>query len=787
MLLDADKKKNAEIDRICARNYEGFIESVEEILQMRGSASKVTQLVYDVHNDVESNGEDLIRVLKELEKIQKERNETKKALDAAHHCKQVVALVVQAKQQIQTDDHYGALKTIERIQSEQPNITSRTFATSLAAWLAELINNLVGAAQTEVDAWQIQLRKKCSLVGSTILRNYVNTRSEYKAMLALKSTLSTLSIQKCAKILRCEFWMPPNEFQRFIPTDLHAASTQEGLKLIDGLSDQFSSLHKAYYINSIIGDVRAFRIRVNDSRTRTIKGFLDVAKNSCHEKSLMVALPELLVNLCGFFISECVARQVVEYNEESNSWSELHQLWEQTGVNVATLVSLEGNSLKELAQIHKCKETLLLVADTMSDEVFSLRAEPVLNVMSVLQHRLKQLIQESIRTLTLQTLLAASNQPLHVNSSEVYEAQIRAFRLNTLDDAGSVVHANQAATATAASKSVGDRLDALEADLDSTVVKVKRAKSFTGQTFAFSQTVPSITRGLYDVTLQLFLFCYRNDQLAQRGELIIHVLLDACLLVAKEMQKDLMVDGASTPLAKSCQMSIDASSLAQACQLLFKRVVAHALAHFQWTDSIDIHMNNACKRTLKEFTALANLGLDMVFENLNVKVEELLGSLVYENWEPQTYPTGCHEAVDSIVDFLQITFMWLTHLPQAAREAAHFTTCARITSFTVEYILSNKVPRLNYLAIVALQADVVRLIAFAEGTGVPQLKQCFAELEDLSNALLDQDLPQFGEDIKLMQSRFPQLDPLKLAKILEKVSCASLSICRVRCVIRCCS
>ena len=65
-----------------------------------------------------------------------------------------------------------------------------------------------------------------------------------------------------------------------------------------------------------------------------------------------------------------------------------------------------------------------------------------------------------------------------------------------------------------------------------------------------------------------------------------------------------------------------------------------ALAQFQWTDSVDAHISIACTRLSKDFMAVSNFALDMVFENLNVKVEELLGSMVYENWEPKSFPTG---------------------------------------------------------------------------------------------------------------------------------------------------
>ena len=89
---------------------------------------------------------------------------------------------------------------------------------------------------------------------------------------------------------------------------------------------------------------------------------------------------------------------------------------------------------------------------------------------------------------------------------------------------------------------------------------------------------------------------------------------------------------------------------------------------------------------------------------------------------------------------------------------------------------SSKVPRLNILAIVTLKYDILRLVTFAESTGVPQLKQCFAELEDVVEALLHQDLLQFGENPKLMSSLFPRLDPLKLATITEKLAPSPIAV-----------
>ena len=114
--------------------------------------------------------------------------------------------------------------------------------------------------------------------------------------------------------------------------------------------------------------------------------------------------------------------------------------------------------------------------------------------------------------------------------------------------------------------------------------------------------------------------------------------------------------------------------------------------------------------------------------------------------------------------------MWLTHLPQSVREAAHFTCCSRISSCLIDYLLSTKVQRINVISIAALDLDVAALEAFADSCGVAQLRQCFIELKELVKALLHPHLVDFADkQIALRNSLFPRLDPNRLASILEKV------------------
>ena len=560
ILLDADKKKNSEIDRICARNYQGFIESVDEILQMRGSASKVTSLVQDIHSDVQSNGGDLIKVLKELERIQFERNHTNIALDAALQCKQLITLVLLAQQQIANHDHYGALRTIQKIQIEKANVSIYAFSKNLERWLSELIESLILATQIEVDEWQVQLKEKCYLLGSTLSRNYIQLKNEYNTMLASKSTLSCLAILKNAKMFGLHLWNRGETLEAFVPNDFHALPSQEGLQLVDDLPDQFSAIHKALYINAIIGDVRAFHIRAHDARSRILNSFIELAAQMIPSRGFNAAMLYMLHQVCGFFVAECISRQMTESSEEFSSNSELYQLWESTCSSIYKLCVTKSQSITTLLQLHHFKECIMLVIDTMSDEAFGLKADPMLNVMSCFLPRFKQLLLANFVSQLRGILGSASHQPLFVSTTEQFESQVKAFRLDTLEStlnsavagAGMSHHRIQSAAA---------RLDELEEDLDTSAAQSSTRSSFTGQSFPFSQTVSSVMRCLYDSVMNLFMFSFRNDNVLHRGEMIVSTALEAVLVVAKELHSDLLAEGAGAPLVIFFHMGFDSNSI----------------------------------------------------------------------------------------------------------------------------------------------------------------------------------------------------------------------------------
>jgi hypothetical protein len=203
------------------------------------------------------------------------------------------------------------------------------------------------------------------------------------------------------------------------------------------------------------------------------------------------------------------------------------------------------------------------------------------------------------------------------------------------------------------------------------------------------------------------------------------------------------------PLSKACQISIDASSIGEASEAIWA-LVANVSNHFEWGSSTNNHLQLAISTVRTGLTKITLQAQDLAFELLANKVNDLLeSSLMFIQFEPETLPKTPHEMIDQLIDFLTVTLMWLTHLPSAAREAAHFTCCSRVSGSILSYILSPRVERINVFCIIGLDLDAKKLEQFADSCGIAHLKQCFAELKELVRATLHPDLHQMADNINL--------------------------------------
>lgn len=487
--------------------------------------------------------------------------------------------------------------------------------------------------------------------------------------------------------------------------DMQEANSQEGLQLLQQLPEQLAPIHKALHVFSTLGELRSLHDHCAEMRLPMLSSFRDSADIDVEVHGVAHALASLLNSTSGFFVIECVCRQCIQdQGELFFSWQELVNLWEMSCKDIADFCTRHIDAITTPDEAMVIKETLLVFAESMSEEAFGLRPNTLLDIMQVIWNRFEKLQLDYIMKVCSIALDNSSYQPMTITSEAQFISDVKAYKLENiqLEDTVHVDNMNQSAISAGihSRKSVvttAATLDALENDLSIGSIKTnrnsksnnhvnksddefsgrRRVGSFVTQTFPFSEALPKIMHELHLMITRFFTFSVKNKNLTAIGESVCNAIQKAFMLISQTMLRKLLQDGAETALSKACQISIDAATFSHTTNYL-KSFVSAALNHFKWSDSIDQHLPQAIAVARKDLADVSCHAQDLVFELLACKVDDLLGSLEFIVWAPDSYPTGPHESIEEVVDYLRATFMWLTHLPQSAREAAHFTCCTKV-------------------------------------------------------------------------------------------------------------
>lgn len=841
-LKEAKKRKDAEIDKICSRHYSDFLTSVREMLDMRqGSAVHLTGLIREIHDDVSETGKDLLNILNDLNRLGTEREKVQNVLESILECKILTSLINKARQCIDNEDYYLAINIINNIENSEKTkvLNIRPMTVFLQQWLPVVTSELLHAVRYDCDTMISNNRHEyVVLIGSTLLQKFamsslhkpsfkdVNTTSS--AGVTLKDKLCSVNpstslsvVLKYGKLLNLEKWADYCEFDASIPQSFIDEPSTEGFAFIENFALTLGPIHKVLYSYSVLGKIDQFYEHYRVNRDSVLPVMFEEVEMMAANQGLASILPNVTARLIGFFGMECLIRHCLEVCEGVFSWMEVHTLWDKACGYLHAFVGRHCDSVRTPDQMLQIKEELLLLAETVTDDMFDLSSHGVFETMRYLWVAFESIQLHFIMDVCNDAFLMSAFQPYFVSEEDIFIKKIKAFNLENLrldegnTDNNSTHHSSMSTAAARKSQVLKDTsaLDELEENLDigmsfkrsgennllnhssSNISSPSQKGSkntnsvnsifhgeltelkFMPRSFAFSEAVPLVIRNIHVVITRYFIYAAKNPFLGSRGESVCNAIKEAYESVGNILHRELVVNGDETPLSKACQISIDALAFAKSSPLI-SDVLESMLNHFNWTESISTHLPSAFQVINQNMMKISLQAQDMIIELLSKKVDGLLESLVFINFMPvmSASSINSHEAVDGIIDFLQITLMCLTHLPQSAREAAHFTCCSKVATGLLDYVLSSKVPALNLICIAAFGADIKKLESFADSCGILDLKQCFSEFRDVIRAVLHPDLTQLVESVALRVSLFPRLDPSKLIIILDKIVPLPLSV-----------
>lgn len=750
---------------------------------MRGPADSLSTAILQVNEAFEESFQDLSDVIKTLETLQLEREHSRNALRDIQKCRDLTEVIVKAKQYLADADFYSALTAIETVREEVKHVSLQPFKNAILKWLPGLIDQLLIAAKDDLVTWFSEMKKQTQLFGTTLMRKqakgFIDEVSLVSGSVHGKDYLTTMSLESIYRLSQVYSWSFldfEGDLDVTIPEDFLELPSEEGEGLLAEVVETLGPLHKAVHMHARMDMLLELQEVYCEERGLIItKNFIDLQLNSlASREGLVVALPEALSTLCGFFAMESIIRSssgVAARDGGVFSWNKLQELWAGACEQIRVFCEAHVDKVRSPNEILLLKELLLLARETLADDAFGYKDDLLMAATNVLWSAFVNLQVASVKDVCEKAVVSSGIQPMYITSYETFEVKVKGFSLDKMEFSSEQ------------SSSGSSDLDAMEEEQMKLIRGITSkglggvgekddAEDFVPHTLPFSELVPVMMRHLNVMMIRYSQFTVHNEALFAAGHSLCNSIVMCFLAISHVLEHELEKDGSETPLSKSCQIFIDASSLSYCC-VSFRDVVANVLMQANWFDTIDSDLDDIMLQCRKSLDHLSVEAQHLIFELLSAKISDLLSSLQFVNWVPSVLPSGPHECISEIVDYLRATFMWITHLPKTIREAAHFTCCAKINQGILEFILSEKVSKLNMLSVRALQLDFQLLDEFAEGCGIPQLKDCLIQCRELVNGLMHRDLVKFGETslrkVNHFQQNFPNLDMRNLGVMVDKV------------------
>ncbi|CAK4384717.1 unnamed protein product [Aphanomyces euteiches] len=231
-------EKEEEIRDVCSSHYQEFVQSIEEIVQIKCDVNDIQSHMDKYQKDLLDataplvQGHDMLAACKDI------RNNIDISIERLTQCQRIVELAAKVDRYITGDQLYHALKVLETIKSEISTFRGNLFAKRVNEWIASTMNHLREYTKKKTSKWLEDIRNAAITIGAQAMKRGEDTPNLPLAQISADSdslnlpSLEVLSLH--AKEIRTK-------------SALHAEYCQQALALI---APMLRTLHVYKYLHT---------------------------------------------------------------------------------------------------------------------------------------------------------------------------------------------------------------------------------------------------------------------------------------------------------------------------------------------------------------------------------------------------------------------------------------------------------------------------------------------------------------------------------------------------------
>ncbi|XP_034174086.1 exocyst complex component Sec15 isoform X2 [Osmia lignaria lignaria] len=333
------KAHDKDIERMCNHHYQGFIDSIRELLQVRSQAQQLNAEILELDKRITATATKVIEKGEELVKARKVESNMAAAVDSLTMCLPVLAAYAKLQKQLKDKRYYPALKTLEQLEHHDlPKVTNYRFSSQITQQIPQLRENIKDASMSDLRDFLENIRKYSPKIGEVAMRH----------------TQEQLIIE--AEIVG-------RKKKRPHVTNSLSNECEEELSAQD-LMD-FSPVYRCMHIYTVLREGETFKAYYRQQRKQQGRLVLQSPINM-HES--ITGYQTYLQGIVGFFVVE---DHILNTGNGLATRSYLDELWSMALLKIVNALRTHSAYCTDATLILKIKNLIMLFNTTLSNYGYS--------------------------------------------------------------------------------------------------------------------------------------------------------------------------------------------------------------------------------------------------------------------------------------------------------------------------------------------------------------------------------------------------------------------------------
>ncbi|NWZ87928.1 EXC6B protein, partial [Poecile atricapillus] len=601
------RNHDREIEKMCNFHYQGFVDSITELLKVRGEAQKLKNQVTDTNRKLQNEGKELILAMEELRQCRLQQRNISATVDKLTLCLPVLEMYSKLREQMKSKRHYPALKTLEHLEHTfLPQVSHYRFCKVMLDNIPRLRQEIKELSMSDLKDFLESIRKHSDKIGETAMkqaqqqRNLDNIVSQQPRISGGKKSKKEFS---ASSELEVKNTSPMSEQDSGI-LDVEDEDEEEEVPGAQDLVD-FSPVYRCLHIYSVlVSQSRIFPLR-GIPWIRSSLLYLEYTSLREGKKTGMDGFGENL-----FFVVE---DHILHTTQGLVNRAYIDELWEMALSKTIAALRTHSSYCSDPSLVLDLKNLIVLFADTLQGYGFPVNQ--LFDMLLEIQDQYSETLLKKWAGVFRNILDSDNYSPIPVSNEEVYKKIVGQFPFQ-------------------------------DAELEKQPFPKK---------FPFSEFVPKV----YSQIKEFIYAClkFSEDLHLSSTEVDDMIRKSTNLLLTRTLSNCLqnVIKRKNVGLTELVQIIINTTHLEKSCKFLeeFITNITNVLPE-------TVHTTKLYGTTT--FKDARHAAEEEIYTNLNQKIDQFLQLADYD-WMALEPGSRASDYLVDLIGFLRSTFAVFTHLP----------------------------------------------------------------------------------------------------------------------------